>query len=190
MLLAGIFGCAPSLPVYPGTPGLAEVTMKPYTADKAQFSLPPGWTFEPWDPNKPALTGYAKFLAGKGTVGILKKESKGNEVGGVLSLFCWGGFVAKASMPEIANDSILKNMPDAVLIKAYQVEVDEGMNPLFEIYSGTIATGGAKAPVYGYAGSKWTPGFGCRYTLSGFAPQQAGASFERDFVAILRSLKN
>lgn len=189
-LLFVVVACSASLPLYPAT-GLPDpVSMKPYTVDKAQFSLPPGWTFEPHDPNKPVLTGFSKMLTGKGVVGMLKKESKGDQVGGALALFCWGGFVGKASMPEIANDSILKSMPDAVIVKAHEVESEEGPNPLLQIYSGTVTTEGKKALVYGYAGSKWTAGFGCRYTVSGFAPVSAGDPFERDFVAILRSLKN
>ena len=189
-LLAAVIGCSAGLPLYTGAPGPREDQMKPYTVEKAQFSLPPGWTFQPQDPNKPALTGFTQFLAGKGAVGILKKESKKSEVGGALSLFCWGGFVSKSSMPEIANDSILKSMPDAVRIKAYQVETPDSNNPQFEIYTGTLTVKGGKAAMYGYAASKWTFGFNCRYTLTGFAPVEAGDSFERDFVAIIRSLKN
>jgi len=183
-------GCAPNLPIYTGPVGPPESSMKPYTVEKAQFSLPRGWTFEAPDPNKPALTGFTRVLTGKGTVGMLKKESKGNEIGGAVALFCWGGFVSKSGLPDIQRSNVKDAMPDAVLVKAYQLETDNSPYPEFEIYSGTMVVDGMKVPMHGYAASKWTYGFGCKYGLAGFAPAAAGNAFEQDFIAILRSLKN
>ncbi len=187
-MLAG--GCASNLPLYPGTGGPSESAMKPYTIEKAEFALPPGWTFEAPDPSKQALTGTTKLLTGKGTVGLLKKDTKGDEIGGSLALFCWGGFISKSSLPEISRNAVTDAMPDAVLVKAYQVDTADTPRPAFEIYSGTMVKNGMKVPMYGYAAWKWTYGFGCKYGISGFSPAVAGASFERDFVAILRSLRN
>lgn len=189
LLLFGA-GCAANLPVYTGPVGPPASSLKPYTVEKAQFALPPGWTFEAPDPNKENLTGFTKMLTGKGTVGMLKKETKGKTVGGALALFCWGGFVSKSDLPEIHRSNVKDAMPDAVLLKAFQLETDNTPLPEFEVYSGTMVVDGVKVPMRGYSASKWTYGFGCKYGISGFAPAAAGDAFEQDFIAIVRSLKN
>jgi hypothetical protein len=185
--LAALAGCAgkSNLPVYPVDALPAESAMKPYKVEKAEFSLPPGWIFKPQDPNKPLITGIN--MSGQGLVGVLKKESDGG--GGSLVLSCWGAFIRVDIQPKISREMVTDNIPDAVLVKSFQVETP-GSYPQVEIYSGTRIVEGKKVNILGYAAWKWTYGFGCKYGISGFAPPAGSEQFEKELVAILRSLKS
>jgi len=184
---AALAGCAgkSNLPVYPVDALPAGNSMKPYKVEKAEFSLPPGWVFKPQDPNKPLITGIN--MSGQGLVGVLKKESDGGT--GSLVLSCWGAFLRVDIQPKISRELVTDTIPDAVLVKAFQVETP-GSYPQVEVYSGTRIYEGKKVPILGYAAWKWTYGFGCKYGISGFAPASGSEQFEKELVAILRSLKN
>jgi hypothetical protein len=185
VVITVLAGCAgkSSLPVYPVDNLPAESSMKPYKVEKAEFSLPAGWVFNAPDPNKPVITGIN--WSGQGLVGVLKRESGG----GSLVMSCWGTFMRIDMQPKISRELVTDNMPGAVLVKSFQVETP-GQYPQVEVYSGTRIYEGQKVPILGYAAWKWTYGFGCKYGISGFAPVSGGEQFEKELVAILRSLKN
>ena len=189
LIIAALTGCAATFPTYPGKVAYDEAKMKPYKDGKAEFALPEGWVYKPWDPNKPTRSAWGRLLLGKGLVGHLNKESSGETIGS-LALYCHGAFVSKFDLPFMPGGIVITEMPDAKQIKIYELETSGSQNPKFMIYSGTIIKEGEKLNMLGYAGSKWTYGFGCKYAIAGFAPESAGESFEKDFVAILRSLKN
>ena len=108
---------------------------------------------------------------------------------GSLVLSCWGAFIRVDIQPKISREMVTDNIPDAVLVKSFQVETP-GSYPQVEIYSGTRIVEGKKVNILGYAAWKWTYGFGCKYGISGFAPPAGSEQFEKELVAILRSLKS
>lgn len=177
VVLAGCRSASQRVAIYPAGPVPAESDMKPYKADKAEFALPSGWVFNPQDPDK---------NPGAGLVGVLKKDTGGAS----LIMFCWGAFISKQAQPEISRKLVIDNIPDAVLVKAYEVRTPGSQSPRFEVYSGTKVQEGKKVNILGYAAWKWTYGFGCKYGIFGFAPPSGGEQFEQELVAILRSLKN
>jgi len=188
-VVAALTGCAATFPIYPDKVAYDESKMKPYKDGKAKFALPEGWIYKPWDPNKPTRSLWGRFLVGKGLLGYMHKESAG-EIVGTLGLYCHGNFISKFDLPYMPGGVVLEEMPDAKQIKIYELETSGSQNPKFMIYSGTTIKEGEKLNMLGYAGSKWTYGFGCKYAIAGFAPESAGESFMQDFLAILRSLKN
>jgi hypothetical protein len=181
-------GCGVKALPYTGKAGLDTSNMTPQKVDKAEFLLPPGWTFimKTTDPfTDPTVRGL--ISPGKGHLGTLKKEGTSSNI----EVFCWGTWITRDDLPDIARESLMHGMPDSKLIKGtYEIDTPGSVNPYFEVYSGTGTREGRQVPLYGYVAWKWTYGFGCKYNLIGFAGKMHGNEVEDDFIAIVRSLKN
>ncbi len=158
--------------IYPDDDPAQDPEMVNFKQDAVDMYIPLGWRQEDINNNGELKLRFAKHDGSR------------------LLVFCFNSETTETDIQKVLQQSIFSAMPDASKTTGVNELDAPGINPKFELYTGTIKTEGVEITMDANIAWRLEDRVdGCRYGVFYAAASKADKRNQYEFLAIARSLK-
>lgn len=181
LVLAGCMNLDGALKDAPVYEGATIAGMTPFSNDKVDLMVPPGWVAE--EPVNKEDKGLANLVSGK----ELSLKVSREEMGATILVYRWG-MATRDNLHEFLVNVLNDNIMDNTLAASARRVFPDKTFPAFEIYNGEMIDKGEPVAIKALLAWKWAYS-GKHYSLFCVYPAAHAGQVENEIIALVRSLK-